>query len=1144
MPNSASPSPPARADTLTVAAAQLQSHLSNGGPSTIASVLTALAVLALLRDDAPPARLWSWVAALLLVRLLRLALQRAHRRATAGADRVHGIHGVDGAADASWLRRYRATAALHGLVWGALALLPADVRRPDVLAPLLMVLGGLVAGAMTLSTSDLRAATLFVAPALLPLYLRLAGGAAPLPALALVGGMMIVLLIVLSGIAAARVQRERQALAAARQAEAEGVADAHRAEGLLKMIFEHIGEGISIFDRELKLVAWNQQFSDFTRLHSSLLYAGAPLRECLLSLAHAGEFGPLDDIEAEVTRRLGELMSPAASVLERERPDGHRFEMRRSPMPDGGVIIVYVDVTQRRASEAALLEQQRMLSLLLANTEEGFWFIDNAQRTTDANPAMCRMLGVTREQMLGRTIYDFVDADNEKIFRHHVAQRALGQAGSYEITLRRADGGAMHCYNNATPIFDAAGAKVGAVGLFSNISEQKRVEAQARQAGELLAQKSHVLEVTLQSLSQGVLNIDAQGRSHAWNRRFLELLEIPETFMQTRPTLPELAHFQMQRLQFGEHLAQMDDTGREALARFLAGDLKSIARQYQRTRADGTVIDVESHFADDGSLVRTFTDVTASVYAQRLLRESETRFRTMADAAPALIWLSGEDGAPVWFNQRWLNHVGRTLDDELKTPWRERMHADDYERCYAAFTQALADRSAYDIEFRLRRADGHWGWIADTGIPSFGPAADFEGFISYGWDISERKAAEAELIAARDEAERANRAKSEFLSRMSHELRTPLNAILGFAQLMASDRSEPLGETQRGRVHELMHGGRHLLSLINEVLDLARIEAGTLKLRLRPVDVGALVADCLRLVQPVAQARRIELSPPEACEGAGHVLADATRLRQVLLNLLSNAIKYNHEGGHVTVSCHEEAQTLRIDVRDGGPGISATQQQRLFQAFERLGADRTAVEGAGIGLALSKWLVDLMHGEIGVISERARGSTFWVRLTRSEARSDGVTVAVTAPMPLLPEPAVDVLPAAPAAPARPPAPRRRTVLYIEDNPVNQVLMEGMLAHRPDVRLLVAGLPAQGLTMAEQARPDLVLLDIQLPGMDGFEVLRRLRQQPATERTPVIAVSANAMQSDIDDARRAGFDDYVTKPLDMHRLLAVVDTVLR
>jgi len=1095
-----------------VCATQLRLHDDNAVPVALASIAAALLLAAALRGNIDGPLLLGWLAAVAAIVALRLAAKRSRRRAAG-----------DGPPATVWLNRYRVGALLHGLAWGAAALLPASIVDPDVQGILALVLGGMAAGAMAITLFDLASALLFALPALLPMGLRLLAGSTAPPRLTLVAGLLSLLLLGLFGIAGRRQQRDRIELARARQAEAERAAGTRHAEGLLRLIFDHVGEGIAVFDAGLSLVAWNSHFIEFTRLDPAVPRPGVPLREILLSLARAGEFGSVDP-EQQADLRIAVLSDGRSEVTQRVLADGRSIEMRRSPLPGGGFVMVYVDITRRKASEEALAEKQRMLALLLQSTEQGFWFIDNDLRTTDANPALCRMLGRSREALLGHDIYEFVDEANAAIFRHHVEERARGVSESYEITLLRADGSPVHCFNHATPIVDTSGRKIGAVGLFSDIGAHKRAERQIRDTSALLAQKSHVLEVTLDSLDQGVLSIDVAGRTNAYNRRLLELLQLPESLMQTRPTLLEMSRYQFEQGHFGEDLSLVDERGRAGLTRLLGGGTHATIEHYQRTRTDGTLLDVRTDFGVDGSIVRTFTDVTASVRAEQALRESESRFRTMADGAPALIWLADADGIALWFNQRWLDYSGHTMDDELASNWHVRLHPDDRPRCRAEFQRAVAGRRAYGVEFRLRRADGSWGWIADNGIPRFGRDGRFEGYISYGWEITERKAAESALLAAKDEAERANRAKSEFLSRMSHELRTPMNAILGFGQLLETDADDPLSGAQRLRVQEMLRGGRHLLALINEVLDLARIEAGTLQLQLQPVDLAAVVDDCLRLVQPVAQERAITLAVQVEPGATGHVLADPTRLRQVLLNLLSNAIKYNHAAGSVLLNCRAEGDKLRIEVSDRGPGIAPAQQQRLFQAFERLDADKSAIEGAGIGLALSKWLVDLMHGEIGVDSQLGVGSTFWVLLTRTAA-------APSVAAPVLPQPA--------AAP-----PGQHTVLYIEDNPVNQILMEGMLAHRPGIRLLLAGLPTVGLTMALQARPDLVLLDIQLPEMDGFEVLRRLRADAATRDVPAIAVSANAMQSDIEQAQRAGFADYLTKPLDMRRLLEVVDRALQ
>ena len=329
-------------------------------------------------------------------------------------------------------------------------------------------------------------------------------------------------------------------------------------------------------------------------------------------------------------------------------------------------------------------------------------------------------------------------------------------------------------------------------------------------------------------------------------------------------------------------------------------------------------------------------------------------------------------------------------------------------------------------------------------------------------------------------------------------------------------------------MHEILRGARHLLDLINESLDLGRIEAGELPVESVPVPVGDLIDDCLGLMRPLAQAHGVHLQPPDSACAGDQVWADRTRLKQVLLNLVANAIKYNRPGGSVDIACSREGNSLRVAVHDSGRGISADEQERLFQPFERLSAARSDIEGTGIGLALSRRLVHAMGGDIGVDSEVGRGSTFWVRLARADS-------AVQAP--------ASGNHATPPLPMPPADGAERTVLYIEDNAVNVILMQAMLARLPGVRTLVATLPRQGIELARSERPDLVLLDIQLPGMDGFEVLKHLQAGEHTRSIPVIAVSANAMPADIEAGLAAGFTDYLTKPIELERLLAAVYQVL-
>jgi PAS domain S-box-containing protein len=382
----------------------------------------------------------------------------------------------------------------------------------------------------------------------------------------------------------------------------------------------------------------------------------------------------------------------------------------------------------------------------------------------------------------------------------------------------------------------------------------------------------------------------------------------------------------------------------------------------------------------------------------------------------------------------------------------------------------------------------------------------------------------AELSAAREEADRANAAKSEFLSRMSHELRTPLNAILGFGQLLDADPEHPLTAMQADHVHEILHGGKHLLALVNEVLDLARIESGRLDVSLEAVAIEPLIKACMAQMKPLAVQRGIRLTLEIHTPCA--VQADFTRLQQVLLNLLSNAVKYNREGGSIRVHCVLIGmQRLRVSVKDSGFGIAAESLPRLFKPFERLESAYQGIEGTGIGLALAKKLVEAMHGEIGLHSVPGKGSTFWFELPLS------------ASAPGAPE---DTPAAASASVAPAVASDRHRVLYVEDNPANLRLVEKILARRPDIELLTSACAEDGLALAGRERPALILMDINLPGMDGFEALRRLRENPATREIPVIAVTANAMPRDVLRGKQAGFADYITKPIPVGAFLDCVN----
>ena len=393
--------------------------------------------------------------------------------------------------------------------------------------------------------------------------------------------------------------------------------------------------------------------------------------------------------------------------------------------------------------------------------------------------------------------------------------------------------------------------------------------------------------------------------------------------------------------------------------------------------------------------------------------------------------------------------------------------------------------------------------------------------------------ANGELELAIEEAREANSAKSAFLSSMSHELRTPLNAILGFAQILASSSMPTTPEQKSEFAGHIVKSGRHLLTLINEILDLAKVEAGAVALSMEPVDLGEILAECYTMTGPLAAARGIRVQFPEGVTAV--VQADRTRLKQVLLNLLSNAVKYNRDGGVVTVECTPCGPgSLRVSVRDTGMGLGSEQIAALFQPFNRLGQEGGAQEGTGIGLVVTRRLVELMKGTIGVTSSPGVGSTFYIELALA-----GTPASAPAPAAL----AGNVAAGSPAdgAPGTPAAPR--LVLYIEDNPANLKLVQEIVAFRPDLRLLSAPDGHFGLSLAHSRRPDVILTDLNLPGMSGLEVLAALRRHPDTASIPVIALTANAMPHDIERGLAAGFAHYLTKPIDIDKFNEAIDGVL-
>lgn len=518
-------------------------------------------------------------------------------------------------------------------------------------------------------------------------------------------------------------------------------------------------------------------------------------------------------------------------------------------------------------------------------------------------------------------------------------------------------------------------------------------------------------------------------------------------------------------------------------------------------------------------------DITDRIAASQAARIAEERYSALFNRIPTGMITTSPDGSIVDANPAIARMFG------YATPAQLMSEVSGMNALYAKPTDRLGfleeierEGSVTDFEVEMNRRDGTVIDVAINAALVRDSAGEPVGLEGTAIDVTDRRRAEAEARKARAEADRANQAKSAFLSRMSHELRTPLNSIIGFAQLL--DISDPpLDVRDQESVSHIVKAGRHLLDLIDEVLDIAQVEAGRLNMSLEPIEVGDALAQSVDLIRPLAASRQLTLVTDEA-DCRQHVLADHQRLKQVFLNLLSNAVKYNRVGGSIVVRCETTDDSFAISVTDSGPGIKPEQHDRLFTPFDRLGAEQSHETGTGLGLVLSRHLVEAMGGTLTVTSVEGEGATFTVTLPRTDPPDSGgehLAEHVTTP---------------PKAGARP-----VTVIYIEDNLANLRLIERILALRPHIRLEAAMQGRLGLDLIREHRPELVLLDLNLPDMEGRDVLIEIRADPETRSVPVLVISADASQGQVQRLLDTGATGYLTKPVDVVELLRQVDELL-
>jgi PAS domain S-box-containing protein len=836
------------------------------------------------------------------------------------------------------------------------------------------------------------------------------------------------------------------------------------------------------------------------------------------------------------------------------RKDGSRFPaivsvtaLRDNQAGIIGYLLIGTDNTARKQAEEALAEAGALQNAIFNSANFSSIATDAKGVIQVFNVGAERMLGYAAVDVLNKITPADISDPQEVIARAAALSLELGTTITpgfdalafkasrgiediYELTYIRKDGSRFPAIVSVTALRDNQAGIIGYLLIGTDNTARKQAE-------EALAEAGALQNAIFNSANFSSIATDAKGVIQVFNVGAERMLGYSAADVLNKITPADISDPQEVIARAGvlsRELGTPITPGFEALAFKASRGIEDI---YELTyiRKDGSrfpaIVSVTALRDDQSAIIGYLligTDNSARKHVEEKLRWTEESFRLMVESVSdyAIVMLDPEGHVVSW----------NTGAERIKGYLAEEIVGRHFSIFYPAdavedakpqqdLDLAAANGRFADEGWRVRK-DGSlfWANIVFTAIRDQG--GNLRGFAKLTRDLTERNKVEKAMSNAKAIAEKANLAKSEFLSSMSHELRSPLNAILGFAQLMESDAPPPTA-TQTESISQILNAGWYLLELINEILDLATIESGKLSISMEPVSLSEVLQECQSMIEPLALRRGITMRFPGS-DNQFHVKADRTRIKQVLINLLSNAVKYNRNGGSVTVECTPKSTGhIRISVADTGAGLPPEKLAQLFQPFNRLGQEANGEEGTGIGLVVSKRLVELMEGVIGVESTVGAETVFWVELLSTASLTIPAAVETAAaeePVAMFPE-------------------GMRTLLYVEDNPANLKLVERLIGRRNDLRLLSAVDGNRGVELARTCLPDVILMDINLPGISGIEAMRILRDDVSTAHIPVVALSANAMPRDIQRGMDAGFFRYLTKPIKVSEFMDALNLAL-